>query len=260
MNNLSSENMFNELIALNASSNLMLNDILQNNYLIQQTSFTTADFNSHVHETANNISPEKITSETESSTETSSSSDIENQPVSSTPRGKKIKKTHRRKLNCEFIKDCKQRASTKYRRRAGIIRKIKSYDTLTGSQSLFISICNKGFINSFANDGKEIQSLMPKIEDIIGAKKNMKNSYTNCKLIDEGKHISTASQRILNSNAKDKIIFAKKGMSGSISIDFNVNSSCNESNNESVIDLKTFKTKKRLKKKQKENKKPLKVK
>ena len=255
---------FNELINLNASSNFLINYIMQNNYMLHpfQTSFATADYNSQVQKIANNISPEKITSDSKSTAESTSSSDDEQQPQTSTPSGIKRKiKQQKRKIKREFIKDGQQRASSKYKRKAGIIKKKILYDTLTGSQSSFLSICNKGFFSSFANDGKQIQSLMPKIMDAIETKeKNVKNSYASCKLTDENKPISTASQRIVNSKAKDKIIFASKAMCESKSIDFNDIE--DSSDIETCIPFREvpIKIKKSTNKNQKENIKPTKAK
>ena len=61
---------------------------------------------------------------------------------------------------------------------------------------------------------------MPAIEDLIENKKESNNKFTFCDLKDEGKPISSTSERILNCKSHEKVIYANKKIRASKSIDF----------------------------------------
>jgi hypothetical protein len=174
---------------------------------------------------ANNISPEKESAEESDLSDDSSSMDNNEKHVNneidkkttSTPNTKKGKK---RKIEKTFIKDPNKRASVKYLRKKGIIKKLKLFDILTGSKSAFLSYCNKNTFSSYLPLESPFQALMPAIEKLIDNKTELKNKYAFCSLADEGKNIREASQRILNSKPTEKIIYAKCAIAASKSMDF----------------------------------------
>ena len=244
---------FNEIINLNRSSQLLMNDMIDPNqtlgllnvgysknddYQPSNTcleSFKTSiikrsNVNRNIQMIAKNISPEKISSESDSNTD----SEAESQPDNVNANKRK------RKLKFEFIENSKVRASAKYKRKNGIYKKMKWFDRLTNSQSAFLSFSNKNKLTAYAEEGSRFKTLLPSIEKLIQKKSNGKQTksvFTNCNLeSEENKHISDTHQRIINSKSSDKIIYASRAMSSSKSYDYEIE----DSNSISVKDDKFY--------------------
>ena len=267
-------NSFQEYIDLSSSSNIILNGIMahafstpvvpnqfdykqlnkENNYHLSpfRTDLST-DLIANIQRTANNISPEKSSSlESSSECSTASSTDSEESIEFVDSAARKVRqKKKKRKVKASFITNPKERASVKFRRKIGIIKKIKLFDTLTGSNSAFLSFCQKNKLSSYSKDGSKLADLMPKITDLaLNSKKRTKNAYASCDLNQDSKYLIEPSNRILNCDITEKVIYTSSKISTSKSVDFSKVSSSDE-----VINIEPSLIVKRAtkKNKQKEN-------
>jgi hypothetical protein len=73
----------------------------------------------------------------------------------------------RRKIPMQFIEDSTKRSVTGSKRRAGVLKKIRQLNTLTGSSSLFVMITLNGKMYTFASDGGMKRFLD---DTVVGAK------------------------------------------------------------------------------------------
>jgi hypothetical protein len=202
-------------------------------------------YNSKILETASNISPEKYS--LSESSESDGSFEHNNNGKKTKPNETSTPKTNKKKRNVKkaYIENAQERASVKYLRLKGLKKKIDLFDTLTASQSAFISLSNKNKFSFYTAEGSRFEAIVPAIATLVERKPDSRSSYAYCDLKDEGKHIHETSERILNSRPGDKIIFARR-MTSSKSIDFAKNVSSDEVdsiNNKTIHKYKHIKRK-----------------
>jgi hypothetical protein len=121
----------------------------------------------------------------------------------------KVKK--KRKTPKSFINDSQQRKSASYIRRKGILKKLKEFDVITGSQTAFITIGSKGKLQTHATKGSELEKLLPNMIDLINKTNTQYNdAETSCYLkIDHKLNIHCASQRIIDARETEKTIVSR---------------------------------------------------